>query len=459
MEMVYKIHDRPPVRKLILAAIQQVLAVMAGTIAVPLVVGNGLSQSAALLGAGVGTIIYMLITRFKSPVFLGSSFSFVGSMLAAFAGAATISIGYVGIIIGAILAGSVYLILSLIVKFAGTKWIDKVAPRVVIGPTVVTIGLTLAPNAISNLFKGNVLNGIGAPVANQYLCLLCGLVALFVSVGVSVYAHKTLKLIPFIIGILSGYALASIFSIIGICANIDALKIIDYSLFKHIEWIPDFAFVRAIKGIKEFESTSQFFKYFGLIAVSYVPLAFVCFTEHIADHKNLSFIINEDLLKEPGLSRTLLGDGCGSMIGAIFGGCPNTTYGESISCTALSRNASIWTVLVAALICIASAFIGPLMTFFATIPDCVMGGLCFALYGFIAASGFQMLKGVDMGDHRNIFVVATILVAGIGGLVVNFYYVQFSPIACALVIGIVMNAFVNIKRKPKEPKEEISKEE
>ena len=460
MELTYNIHDKPPVKKIILSALQQLLAVIAGTISMPIIVGHGMSQSAALLGAGVGTIVYLLITRFKSPVFLGSSFSFVGSLTAAFAGAASASIGYLGIIMGALLGGLVYIILSLIVKYAGTKWIDKIAPPVIIGPTVAIIGLTLAPNAINNLLKGSVYNVEGVAVANPYIALLCGLVTLFTSIGVSVYAKKTMRLIPFIIGILSGYALASVFTIIGITCNVDALKVIDFSAFKSIKWVPDFSFIKAIQGIKDFESVGQFFSYFGLIAIAYVPVSFVCFTEHIADHKNLSFITGHNLLEEPGLSKTLCGDGTGSFVGAFFGGCPNTTYGESISCTALSRNASTITILVAALMAIVVSFVGPLMTFCQTIPTCIIGGLSIALYGFIASSGFQMLNKVDMSNHRNIFVVSAILITGVGGLAIQFYEFRFSPVACALVLGIIVNLLVNIKPKKQkvETKENIEEE-
>ena len=460
MELVYHIKDKPPVRKMFLAALQQLLAVVAGTIAMPMVVGNGMSQSAALLGAGVGTLIYLLVTRFKSPVFLGSSFSFVGSLTAAFAGAASASIGYFGIVIGAIFAGFVYVFLSIIVKFAGTKWINKVAPPVIIGPTVAIIGLTLAPGAITNLLKGSVVNESLTPVANPYICLLCGLVTLFTAIAVSVYSRNLLKLIPFIIGILAGYLVATIFTEIGTIWHIDSLKVIDFSLYKSIKWIPDFAFIKAFKGIREFESGAQAAQYIGLIAASFIPVSFVCFTEHIADHKNLSFITGQNLLEDPGLSRTLMGDGVGSMVGAFFGGCPNTTYGESISCTALSRNASTLTVLTAAIMAIIVSFFGPLMTFFQTIPTCIIGGLSIALYGFIASSGFGMLKDVDMSDHKNIFIVSSILIAGVGGLVIQLYEIRFSTVACGLFLGILTNLLVNIKRKPKaeETKEENGQE-
>lgn len=228
MELYYKVCDKPPFKKILLAAIQQLIAVLAGTIAVPMIVGNDMSQSAALFGAGMGTLVYLLITRFKSPVFLGSSFSYVGSMCAAFAGAISVSIGYFGIILGAIFAGLVYVILSIIVKFAGTKWINKLMPPIIVGPTVAVIGLTLAPNAINNLMKGNVFDANGNCLASPYLTALCGIIALITAALISTYSKKIFKLIPFVFGILVGYVLALIFTLFGNAYNVDALKIINF---------------------------------------------------------------------------------------------------------------------------------------------------------------------------------------------------------------------------------------
>ena len=449
MDLVYKVSDKPSFNKILLFAIQQLLAIIAGTIAVPMIVGNGMSPSAALFGAGIGTLVYLLITKFKSPIFLGSSFTFIGSMTAAFAGAMTNAIGYVGLLIGSALAGLVYVLLSIISHFVGTKWINKVFPPIVIGPTVALIGLTLSPNAVVNLLKGNVFQD-GIMVANPYICLLCGVVTLVVAIICSVYGKKMVKLTPFIFGIFAGYIVALIFSLFGIIYDINDLKIIDFSPFQDIKWLPEFAFIKVFKGFQDFNDMSDFIKYFLTIFIGYVPVAFVCFAEHVADHKNLSFIIGEDLLSTPGLKCTLLGDGLGSAIGSFFGGCPNTTYGESISCVAFSRNASIITIVVTSIMAILVSFFGPLMSFAETIPPCVMGGLSIALYGFIASSGLQMLKGIDFTESKNIFVISSIFVVGIGGLTVRFYHFEFSPIANALVVGILINILVNIKTKKKE---------
>ena len=457
MELLYKVKDRPSPLKTVLFAVQQVLAIIAGTITLPLIVGNGMSQSAALFGAAVGTLIYLICTKFKSPVFLGSSFTFLGSMSAAFAGAATASIGYIGVIIGAILAGIVYLALSIVVKFTGTNWVEKVMPPVIVGPTVVIIALTLAPNAVANLSLGATLAD-GSISANPYICLACGLITLIVVAICSVYGKKMVKLIPFVIGIGSGYLLAVILTLIGMGSNTPELMIVSFEPFKNISWVPEFAFLKAIKGFGDFTSVNQFWSYFGLIAVSYVPIAFAVFSEHVADHKNISYIINTNLLEDPGLSHTLLGDGLGSMVGAFFGGCPNTTYGESVSCVAFSKNASIITIIVASFFAIIISFFGPFMTVASTIPPCVVGGISIALYGFIALSGFQMLKKVDLGNQKNIIVASTIFITGVGGLVVRINHVEFSPIACAFVSGILMNLLVNIKFKKKNDSDKLEVE-
>ena len=439
MNLTYGIKDRPGFAKTLIFAFQQLLAIMAATIAVPAIVGNGMSQTAALFGAGVGTLVYLLFTKFRSPVFLGSSFAFLGSMFAAFGGAASAQLGYLGLILGAAFAGLVYVIIAIVVKLAGVKWIDKIMPAVVIGPTVAIIGLSLAGNAV-----GDVLGTTGAvdAGASTYVCLICGLVTLGVTMLCSVYGKKMLKMIPFIIGILAGYCVATVFTIIGNSTGNAALQIINFGLFQNITWTPDFTFLTAAKGFGELTGS-----YVATVAVAYVPVAFVVFAEHIADHKNLSSIIGTDLLADPGLHRTLLGDGIGSFAGAIFGGCPNTTYGESVGCVAISGNASVVTILTTAILAIVISFIGPFATFLATIPSCVMGGVCIALYGFIAVSGLKMIQKVDLNDNRNLFVVSVILIAGVGGMAVSFGSVTITEVACALILGILTNLILGNKKK------------
>ena len=445
MELTYKVKDKPKFGAMLVFALQQLLAILAATIAVPTIVGNGMDTAAALFGAGVGTLVYLLFTGFRSPVFLGSSFAFIGSMCAAFAGAGSVvALGYLGLVIGAMFAGLVYVVIALIVKLAGVKWISRLMPAVVIGPTVSIIGLSLAGNAIGDAFKGKVLDAAGNSVANPYIALVCALVTLFTVVLASVYGKKTARLIPFIIGILAGYAVAAIFTVIGINTGNDALKIINFDAFKGLKIfsVPDFTLIEAFKGFEHLSGS-----YIATVAVAYIPVAFVVFAEHIADHKNLSSIIGSDLLEDPGLHRTLLGDGVGSIAGAIFGGCPNTTYGESVGCVAITGNASVVTIACTAVMAMVISFFGPFVTFLASIPNCVMGGVCITLYGFIAVSGLKMIQSVDLGDNKNLFVVAVILICGIGGMSISFGNVTITEIACALILGIVTNVLVNIKCK------------
>ena len=444
MKLIYGIQDKPKFSQRIIFALQQVLAIMAATLAVPAVINNtmkeqgiitNMSPAAALLGAGIGTIVYLLFTRSKSPVFLGSSFAFIGSMLSAFAGASTMALGYLGLIIGAVLAGLVYVVLAIFAKKLGTDWLNKLMPPVVIGPTVAIIGLSLAPNAV-----GDFTNGAGG---STYVAMVCGLVTLLTTVLVATYAKKMARLIPFILGILAGYACACVFFLIGEIAGCDELKVISFQpfvdIFSKIRLssfldVPRFTFW---EGKGAFSAMS--FGYFVTLLTAYVPVAFVVFAEHIADHKNLSSIVEQDLLKEPGLHRTLLGDGVGSMVGAFFGGCPNTTYGESIGCVAITGNASIVTIWYAAVLCALIAFLSPFIAFLESIPSCVMGGVCIALYGFIAVSGLKMLQGVDLNENRNLFTASVILITGVGGLVLKIGAVEIRTVACALILGILVN--------------------
>lgn len=458
MKLTYGIKDKPKFGQLIVFAIQQLLAIMAATLVVPIIINGNLPDmqinmqpTAALFGAGIGTLVYILFTKAKSPVFLGSSFAFIGSMTAAFAGAVSVAVGYAGLIIGAVFAGLVYVLIAIAVKFAGVKWIDKLMPKQVIGPTVAIIGLSLAGNAVGDLQKGKYMIEVTnqviqdgkivdtvslVPSANVLIAVLCGLITLFVTMLCSVYGKKTAKLIPFIIGILSGYAAAAIFTLIGIKIGNDSLKLIDFSVFSGLKLfaVPDFTFLTAAKGFKALDAT-----YIGSIAVAYIPVAFVVFAEHIADHKNISSIIEKDLLEDPGLHRTLLGDGVGSMVGSVFGGCPNTTYGESIACVAITGNASVYTIITASVGAILISFIQPFVAFVNSIPSCVMGGVCMALYGFIAVSGLKMVQKVDLEDNRNLFTVSVILIAGIGGLTLSFGKINITAIATALILGIITN--------------------
>ena len=445
MDLIYGIKDKPKFGKVVLFALQQLLAIMAATIAVPAIVGHGLTASAALFGAGVGTIVYLLFTKSSSPVFLGSSFAFIGSMFSAFAGAATLGLseqaGYWGLIIGALMAGLVYVIIAIIVKVCGVNWINRLMPPVIIGPTVAIIGLSLSGNAIGDLMKSSVEGG------SSYVALICGLFTLAVTMLYSTYGKKVGRLIPFILGILGGYCLATIFAIIGnitdtpslIVINYGAVKALDFTKFSGYFSLPKFTFLLGgSEGLKAITG-----KYLLTLFTAYVPVAFVVFAEHLADHKNLSAIVGTDLLKEPGLTRTLLGDGVGTMVSTFFGGCPNTTYGESIGCVAITRNASTVSIWGCAIICIIFSLISPLVAILETIPSCVMGGVCVALYGFIAVSGFKMFQTVDLNKNKNLFVASVIFITGVGGMVVSFGAVEIRTVACALILGILTNLMLS----------------
>ncbi|MBF1083130.1 MAG: uracil-xanthine permease [Solobacterium sp.] len=446
MKLIYKVEDKPQFHQLVIFAFQQLLAIMAATIAVPLIIKNGMNTAAALFGAGVGTLVYVAFTRKKSPVFLGSSFAFIGSMSAAFAGATTVAAGYVGLIIGAAFAGLVYVVIALFIERIGVDWVNRIMPPVVIGPTVAIIGLSLAANAVGDL-QTSSLTG-----ERTQFAVLVGIIALLGVMIASTYGKSHAKMIPFIIGILAGYIVAAILTFIGVQTGYEPMQILNYQpivdlfangiSFSTFFKIPDFTFITALEGIKDID-----LGYIGTIAVAYIPVSFVVFAEHIADHKNISSIIETDLLKDPGLDRTLLGDGVGSMVGAFFGGCPNTTYGESVACVAITKNASVLTIIGAAIECILISFFTPFVTFISTIPACVMGGVCMALYGFIAVSGLKMVQKIDLDHNKNLFVISSILISGIGGLSLSFGKITITSVACALILGIIVNKILS-----KEPK-------
>lgn len=442
MKLIYKVEDKPQFHQLVIFAFQQLLAIMAATIAVPLIIKNGMNTAAALFGAGVGTLVYVAFTRKKSPVFLGSSFAFIGSMSAAFAGATTVAAGYVGLIIGAAFAGLVYVVIALFIERIGVDWVNRIMPPVVIGPTVAIIGLSLAANAVGDL-QTSSLTG-----ARTQFAVLVGIIALLGVMIASTYGKSHAKMIPFIIGILAGYFVAAILTFIGVQTGYEPMQILNYQpivdlfangiSFSTFFKIPDFTFITALEGIKDID-----LGYIGTIAVAYIPVSFVVFAEHIADHKNISSIIERDLLKDPGLDKTLLGDGVGSMVGAFFGGCPNTTYGESVACVAITKNASVLTIIGAAIECILISFFTPFVTFISTIPACVMGGVCMALYGFIAVSGLKMVQKIDLDHNKNLFVISSILISGIGGLSLSFGKITITSVACALILGIIVNKILS----------------
>lgn len=503
-QLVYDVNDKPAFGKNLVFAFQQVLAIMAATIAVPTSIGLPTQIPAAILGAGLGTIVYLLFTKFKSPVIISSSFAFLSSLSTA------LCFGYCGIILGGILAGLVYVVLAIIIKFAGSKWVSKLMPPVIIGPTVALIGLSLAGSAMGDIVKASGLKEVAGELVSvtngsyNLVALLCGLVTLItICICSTQKRFKMGRLIPFIIGIGAGYAVASFFSIFGYACNVEYLQIVNWkpivenfaalgdasasvgAKFQSFLNYPDFALIEAIKELvtgnvseavntaTKGVATTLTWAGVGEVALAFIPVALVVFAEHIADHKNLGSIIGRDLVEgEPGLCRTLLGDGVGSMAGTVFGICPNTTYGESVGCVAITKNASVSTIFLAAIMCIVLSFISPLMALLRTIPACVMGGVCLTLYGFIAVSGLKMFKDINLGDNKNLFTVSTILIAGIGGLSIKIPYalagdgtvtktITITSIATALVLGIIVHAIISAieKKQGGDGNEEEVKEE
>ena len=452
MKLIYDVNDRPEFKQSVIFALQQMIAIMAATLLVPILMSNYtlsdgattlvFDPAAALFGAGIGTIVYTLCTKRRSPVFLGSSFTFLGAYQAIIG----MNYGYWGVIIGILFAGLVYVVIALIIKMVGNAWVSKIMPTVIIGPIVVLIGLSLSSTATTWM----ATNG-----GDTYslLTILVGAITFFAIVYVSVFGSKNLKLIPFIIGVGAGYILALVLTLIGNATGNAALQILNLDILKSIDSVvslPKFTFLQAMRehpaGLLPIDGAAL-----GNIAMTFVPIGVVELAQHIADHKNLSAIIEKDLIQDPGLDRTLLGDGLGSIIGGFFGGAANTTYGESIGCVAITGNASIYSIMLAAIGCMLLSFFTPFVVLINSIPKCVMGGACVALYGFIAVSGLQMLKHVDLGNNKNLFVVSSILVTGIGGLVLNFGsnpatggpLLVMTSLATALVMGIITNLIAN----------------
>lgn len=459
MKLTYGISDKPPFRKTLIFAFQQMIAIMAATLLVPLIMSGYTNPdgetllfdcAAALCGAGLGTIVYILFTKGKSPVFLGSSFTFLG----AYAATIGAGYGYWGVIIGIAMAGLVYVVMAIIIKFVGSGWVNKLLPPVIIGPIVALIGLSLSSTATSW-----AMNNGGSDY--NLLAILCAVVTFLIIVLASVKGNKTIKLIPFIIGIGSGYLLALVFTLIGMAANVDYLKILSFDSFTalapfRVQSILDYPKFTFLMAIQNPEASHVDWAAIGSLAITFVPIAVVELAQHVADHKNLSSIIEKDLITDPGLDKTLLGDGVGSIVGGFFGGAANTTYGESIGCVAITGNASVVSIFTAAVGCIVLSFVSPFVALINSIPKCVMGGACIALYGFIAVSGLQMLKKVDLGDNRNLFVVAAIFVVGIGGLVLNFGKISVTSLAVAMILGIITNLITHAKSKNDESSDGLS---
>ena len=425
----------------VLFAIQHILAMFVACITVPLL--TGLPIDATIVAAGIGTLFYIFTTKKKSPVFLSSSFAYISPIISALALGDAVEKNFLAVIIGMAIVGLVYVIIAVIIKFVWTNWLDKLLPPIVIGQVIMVIGLGLAGSAVNNLANTAVS-------ADNYniIFIVCGLVAMLVTALAAIYGKNTIKLIPFVLGIVAGYVVADIFTIIGNLADIQLLKVIDFSPvienFKEIKFtsfldVPDFLF---LKDFSAFDISQL-----PQILLLFAPVSLVTVCEHIGDHKNLSNIIGRDLLKEPGLTRTLIGDGVATAISGAVCGAANTTYGENVAVIGVSKIASVGVIILAAIVTILLGFVRPLMCVVETIPACITGGVSLILYGFIASSGVKMLinNRIDFGNTKNIFVASVILVAGIGGLNITIGSITITSTAVAMILGIILNLILKDK--------------
>ena len=453
----------------ILFALQHVLAVLVATITVPLLV-PGMPLAATMVSAGIGTLFYLWVTKSKSPVFLSSSFAYISPMVSA-TGVALISdaanpgsgnINYLAVMLGMIMVGLVYLIVALVIKKFGTNWLNKLLPPVVAGPVIMVIGLSLAGSAINNLTNTAV-----SPANYNLIHILCGMIALFVTAFAAHYGEgKMMGLIPFVLGMGAGYVAAVIFTLVGYNGfSNEYFKVVDFSalvaIFKDFDFSSIFNYKMFVPNDGEsfvflrFEEISRFdWSAIGQVALLFVPVSFVTICEHTGDHQNLGNIIGRDLLtEEPGMSRTLIGDGVGTAISGVLCGAANTTYGESVAVVGTTKVASVNVIRLAAMMMVVFGLFTPFTALLKTIPACVTGGVSVVLYGFIASSGVKMLmnKKVDFNVTRNIFIASAILVAGIGGLTLKFGDVsnptiQITSTAVAMILGIVLNFALKEKK-------------
>ncbi len=475
-DLILDVNESPKkVSQWLILAVQHVLAMFVACITVPLIVYSGYTDvngvsmaqtmiAPTLVAAGIGTIIYLLLTKMKSPVFLASSFAYMAPMEAALSLGGTGEPNLWALPIGMAFVGVVYVIVALVIKFCGVGWLNKLLPTIVIGPVIMVIGLSLSTSAISNLTSSNSTTDS----SYNLVSIACGLIAMIVTAICSHYGKKTVALIPFVLGMLAGYVAAAIFTGIGYygCGN-DYFRVIDWTPliknFSPVTWksffsLPEFLFITSDYTYAPITGSQ-----IGTIALLFIPVSFVTICEHIGDHKNLSGILSRDLLVDPGLTNTLMGDGIATAVSGLVCGAANTTYGENVAVVGVTKIASTKVVFLAACMAVALGFLSPVMALTMTIPNCVTGGVSLILYGFIAASGVKMLinEHIDMGNTKNIFVASVILVSGIGGLAFKFGdptnpVISITSIAVSMILGIIMNLILSdkkLKNKNKKPEE------
>jgi len=423
--MLYNINDKLPAKRLVVAALQQVIACFVATVLIPQICGVPIAP--ALLGAGVGTLIYQLFTRGQSPMFISSSGAFVAAVIGALAlGTAP---NYMAVFIGGLIVCLIYCLVGICINKFGTQWINKIMPPVVIGPIVAVIGLNLA-TFLPTYFQ---ING-----KYSLLGFGLGMLTLIITALISHYGKGFIKNLPFLFAILVVYAFSAILTVCGV-------PIINFSVFKgvHLVQMPDFAFLH-------FNTFN--WSLFPQILLLFLPLSCVCICEHLSDHKALSAVIGTDLTQNPGVGNTLIGDGIATAFGCLVAGIPNTSYGESVGTTGFSRICSKYVITLAAVIMAISAFIGPLQAFLVSIPSAIFGGCAGVLYGYITLSGIRTIKdnNIDLNNNKNVIIIASVLTLGVSGAICDFGVVSIGTTALAMIVGIVLNLILKEKKEDEQ---------
>lgn len=412
VDLLLDVDQRPSAGKGILLSFQHVFAMFGATILVPLILG--MPVSVALFASGVGTLIYMISTGFKVPVYLGSSFAFITAMsLAMKEMGGDVSAAQTGVI----LTGLVYVLVATSIRFVGTKWIDKLLPPIIIGPMIIVIGLGLAGSAVTN--AGLVADG-------NWKNALVAVVTFLIAAFINTKGKGFLRIIPFLFAIIGGYLFAL------------TLGLVDFTPVLKANWfeIPGFYLPFSTGG-----AFKEYNLYFGPETIAILPIAIVTISEHIGDHTVLGQICGRQFLKEPGLHRTLLGDGIATSVSAFLGGPANTTYGENTGVIGMTRIASVSVIRNAAFIAIALSFLGKFTALISTIPNAVLGGMSILLYGVIASNGLKVLikERVDFGQMRNLIIASAMLVLGLGGAILKLGPVTLSGTALSAMTGIILN--------------------
>ena len=414
-KMTYDVHEMPPIGESLILAFQHLFAMFGATILVPILVNAAAGEEVltipvALVTSGIGTLIYILCTKGKSPVYLGSSFAFITPIAAAY-----MKGGISGAMTGVMVVGLIYVIIAIIIKFVGKNWLEKLLPPVVIGPMIMIIGLGLAPSAISQIGLD------GASI--DWKVLVVAVVSFLVTAIVMTRAKGFLKIIPFLVGIISGYIVAMCFGLID---------------FTNVAEASFFALPKFIIPFKDYS-----LNFAALITIA--PVALVTLCEHIGDHTSLGNIIDRDLIKDPGLDRTLLGDGIATFVAGLLGGPANTTYGENTSVVGMTKVASVKVIGMAAIIAIIVGFLGKFTALVSTIPNAVLGGVSLLLYGFIAVNGLKVLikNRVNFELSKNVVVASSMLVLGLGGAAISIingdFSLTISGMSLASIVGITLN--------------------